>query len=170
MDSHLQRDAEPSWEGGHTAERLLQCHPKHGVAGGRSDELRYLCGWYSIVAPVVGLAVSFKLWTSRAEAGNGCGMRAFEQWQGRQWQAGDKEHAWLGRSLDRDAAVLSKCILCAFSVFEVPAYRGCANQVAQLLPMQHACYICVYHTMHTIFMLRYWYSMYMMSYRTVCAF
>ena len=26
-------------------------------------------------------------------------MRAFRQWQGRQWQAGDKEHAWWIRCL-----------------------------------------------------------------------
>ena len=75
MDSHEERDTELSWEGGkeagHFAVGLLQCYPKHGVAVGRSDELRYLCGWYSIVAAVVGLAMPSKLWTSKAEAGNG---------------------------------------------------------------------------------------------------
>ena len=75
MDKHLQMDGELSGKGGkeagHSAEGLLRRHPKRGLAVGRSDELRYLCAWYSIVAPVVGLAMPFKLWTSKAEAGNG---------------------------------------------------------------------------------------------------
>ena len=74
VDTHRQTSAELSNEGGkeagHCAEGLLRRHPKRELAVGQSMELRYLCGWYSIVAPVVGLAMPFKLWTSKAEAGN----------------------------------------------------------------------------------------------------